>query len=522
MKVESPGGGTYVITDGVERLELSQTNYEDIFYAIPIDNGSLYLLINDTVLEDNDKRSVLKRMVDKIGGIESAMTAIQTAVKEVEPSQDTATPAEAVEENLFQVSEESDFVTVVIKGSPPEEAEPEIALVDTGGGDLSLASDTDLAGMDTINLTAADLEVPVKPPAPAAKAKPAPKPVEEEEIVIFGGEDEEPAPTKPKAPGKPEPARPPAKPFPAAKGKPTPMPQEEDAGELASLESDDDMPVLEEEPAPVTPKAPGRPAAKAPAGPVKPEPKAPVKPVAKEPVKPVAKAPSVPIKGKPAPKPGGASFDDADFDNLPDLADDEVVTLDDDRPAKAPAAKGAIGKPAVPAKPEPAKPAAKAPAGPTKPEPKAPAGPAKPEPKAPAGPAKPAAAAPDKGGKPGYPEKKEPAAATAGKPGAPSAAAGKVKPKMGHDGKPILTLTKLGANEFALGFGELVCTLDKGRYEKLYETCPIDTSSLFRLLMAEILDGAAKVVFRKIIASAGHSKPILDALNEQVQELDPG
>ncbi len=78
-------GDQFVLTDGTHTFALTQGKYEDLFYAVPVDNGTLFRLINDTILEDTATRDVYKAMIDKAGGIEPFLTDLQKQVQTVQP-----------------------------------------------------------------------------------------------------------------------------------------------------------------------------------------------------------------------------------------------------------------------------------------------------------------------------------------------------------------------------------------------------------------------------------------------------
>ncbi|MCE9583493.1 MAG: hypothetical protein K8T20_13490 [Planctomycetes bacterium] len=86
MNIERMAGGRFAIVQGSKRLELAKSQYEDIFYALPLDTGTLFRLINDTVLGADPLRVVFRAMVAEAGGSESAMTELQESVKGVEPA----------------------------------------------------------------------------------------------------------------------------------------------------------------------------------------------------------------------------------------------------------------------------------------------------------------------------------------------------------------------------------------------------------------------------------------------------
>lgn len=85
MKVEKGADGKFTITSGAHRVVLTKMQYEDIYYALPQDNGTLYRLINDTVLTGEPMRQTWKAMLDAGGGMEPALTALQKAVQAVAP-----------------------------------------------------------------------------------------------------------------------------------------------------------------------------------------------------------------------------------------------------------------------------------------------------------------------------------------------------------------------------------------------------------------------------------------------------
>ncbi|MBI3097850.1 MAG: hypothetical protein HYY93_06330 [Planctomycetes bacterium] len=87
MKLERPGENEFLLTDGAgTTVRLNRTNYEDIFYCVPIDNPSLFLLINDTILDDTESRKAFKKLVDDGGGMDKALADLQEQVKILDPT----------------------------------------------------------------------------------------------------------------------------------------------------------------------------------------------------------------------------------------------------------------------------------------------------------------------------------------------------------------------------------------------------------------------------------------------------
>lgn len=80
-----PDGKRVRITVGSKILDLGVVRYEDLYYAVPGDNASVYRLMNDTILNRPEERDALKDILGLLGGIDSGMSALQAAVQKVEP-----------------------------------------------------------------------------------------------------------------------------------------------------------------------------------------------------------------------------------------------------------------------------------------------------------------------------------------------------------------------------------------------------------------------------------------------------
>lgn len=115
MRIERVPGGGYRLTDGQDTFGLSASEYEDVYCALPIDNGTLYLLLTDSLPEASD-RVALKRMMVRAGGMEPGMTRLQEAITALAPS--AAAPP---------IEEESAAPPVLLPPAPPVAApeEPE-------------------------------------------------------------------------------------------------------------------------------------------------------------------------------------------------------------------------------------------------------------------------------------------------------------------------------------------------------------------------------------------------------------
>lgn len=86
MNIEKTPDGRFALVQGARRLVLDRSRYEDIFYALPLDSGTLFRLVNDTVLADDPLRATFRAMIAEAGGMDRAMSALQESAKAVEPS----------------------------------------------------------------------------------------------------------------------------------------------------------------------------------------------------------------------------------------------------------------------------------------------------------------------------------------------------------------------------------------------------------------------------------------------------
>jgi hypothetical protein len=85
MWVERTDKGTFLLTDGQGSIELSRDRYEDIYYALPLETGLLFRLLNDTVLQTPAERETLKQMIERAGGLENALGVLQESLKQLRP-----------------------------------------------------------------------------------------------------------------------------------------------------------------------------------------------------------------------------------------------------------------------------------------------------------------------------------------------------------------------------------------------------------------------------------------------------
>jgi hypothetical protein len=85
MHIEKLDAGRFGIVQGSRRIVITKAQYEDLYYAVPMDLGLLFRQINDTVIGTDALRSEFLAMVKEAGGSNAAMAALQESVKAVEP-----------------------------------------------------------------------------------------------------------------------------------------------------------------------------------------------------------------------------------------------------------------------------------------------------------------------------------------------------------------------------------------------------------------------------------------------------
>lgn len=156
-----PDGKRVRITVGSKILDLGVVRYEDLYYAVPGDNASLFRLINDTILNRPEERDALKDILGLLGGVDSGMTALQAAVQKTEPP---PKKAKSTPPSVAGAPKTGTF------GKPPSTVQPAGMKTQSFGGTTPAPAATPAAakpGAPSIAKPAA----PALPTAPAAAIK---------------------------------------------------------------------------------------------------------------------------------------------------------------------------------------------------------------------------------------------------------------------------------------------------------------------------------------------------------------
>ncbi|MBI2920010.1 MAG: hypothetical protein HYY18_02875 [Planctomycetes bacterium] len=222
------------ISCGSTALDMGVARYEDLFYALPGQNASIFRLINDTILTRPEERDILKDMVNLLGGVDGGMTAIQNAVLKVEPPKKVVSKPPAVRPATVGPPSQAR------PGGPPSQVKPGIPgkpPVPSGPRPLTVTDDVEVVD-DVEVIPTAPVETGARPGVPGASARapvgPGPKKSEPPSVrpPVKPGQPASVSPARPLQPGVAPPARP-GQPAALSPGKPgappskpgTPAPQ---------------------------------------------------------------------------------------------------------------------------------------------------------------------------------------------------------------------------------------------------------------------------------------------------------
>ncbi|GEM_PF-1394851 len=81
MKIEKTPEGAYRISGGGKAVGFDKEQYEDLFYAVPLDSTSFYRLLTEAVCRTEDER---REMVDMINGLEDQEKGLSDLQKQIQ------------------------------------------------------------------------------------------------------------------------------------------------------------------------------------------------------------------------------------------------------------------------------------------------------------------------------------------------------------------------------------------------------------------------------------------------------
>jgi len=80
-------GGGCRLAVGADSVSLTATEYEDLFFALPLNTTALYRLLVDTLIEDDARRSVMARVLGALGpALDSELDVLQKKVSASKPA----------------------------------------------------------------------------------------------------------------------------------------------------------------------------------------------------------------------------------------------------------------------------------------------------------------------------------------------------------------------------------------------------------------------------------------------------
>lgn len=107
MKIQKKSKNEFIINLDSHTITLDRSQYEDLYYCLPLDPSPLFMLLNDTILNTNEQREKLNSYVESQGDVVSAMSTLSDAVQELQPDQ-SVTEEEIDTENAASRSTEDD------------------------------------------------------------------------------------------------------------------------------------------------------------------------------------------------------------------------------------------------------------------------------------------------------------------------------------------------------------------------------------------------------------------------------
>ncbi len=87
MKIARTSDEQFVISAGGSQLELTKLQFEDIYYALPLKPSSLYMLLNETLLDTSEERERLENIVEAEGGVDKSMKKLAAVVEKTDPEE---------------------------------------------------------------------------------------------------------------------------------------------------------------------------------------------------------------------------------------------------------------------------------------------------------------------------------------------------------------------------------------------------------------------------------------------------
>lgn len=84
MKITKISENQYEIGDGEHKILFSKEKFEDLYYAVPLNQTAFLRLLLDNICENNEQRHIVNTMLDKTGERSALLEDLQQQIQNIE------------------------------------------------------------------------------------------------------------------------------------------------------------------------------------------------------------------------------------------------------------------------------------------------------------------------------------------------------------------------------------------------------------------------------------------------------
>lgn len=84
MKIEKIVGNQYQISEGEQKIVFSREKFEDLYYAVPLNQTSFLRLLLDDICDSTESRHTLNKMLDKSGERSAVLERLQKQIENMQ------------------------------------------------------------------------------------------------------------------------------------------------------------------------------------------------------------------------------------------------------------------------------------------------------------------------------------------------------------------------------------------------------------------------------------------------------
>ncbi len=81
--IEKLAADRYRITDGFDRYDFGREKFEDLYYAVPTHATQFYRLLTEELVDNEDERKLMNRIIDRAGDREYNIDVLQEEIKKL-------------------------------------------------------------------------------------------------------------------------------------------------------------------------------------------------------------------------------------------------------------------------------------------------------------------------------------------------------------------------------------------------------------------------------------------------------